>query len=202
MNKAVVVECIGTFVLSLVVILSLSGSYPVATPILAGVVLMIFVYTIGSISGSHINPGVTIGLLSLKKIRPMLAAQYVGAQLLGAVVAIAVAGIAGKTIIPIDPPGQFQSYFFEWLGMVLFAFGICAVVSDEKKSLVSGIVIGGSLFLGISLSVMGGGAGILNPAVALALRTMDPWYYAAEILGGVIGFQLYAALYHSHKKHV
>jgi glycerol uptake facilitator-like aquaporin len=191
MNRALIVEFIGTFFLSLVVILSLSGNYPVATPILAGFVLTLFVYTIGGISGCHINPGVTIGQLSLKKIRLGLAAQYIIVQLLGAVAAMAVAGMLSKTIVPMSPPAIFTSYFFECLGMVLFTFGVCSIVLDEKKTLVSGVVIGGSLFLGISLSILGGGAGILNPAVAVALRTLDPIVYVVEILGGIIGFQLY-----------
>lgn len=183
-------EFIGTFTLALTVLLSVSGVFPIPTPILAGVVLGLFVYTVGSISGCHINPGVTIGLLSLKKIETIDAAKYIGAQLLGAIAAIGVVIFVGIKVPTVPTPTP-TAYIFETLGMIIFTFGICAVVMDKTKSALAPIIIGGSLFLGISISVMGGGAGILNPAVAVALKTNQIGYYIAEIVGGIVGFQLY-----------
>ncbi len=183
-------EFIGTFTLALTVLLSVSGTFPIPTPIFAGVVLALFVYTVGSISGCHINPGVTIGLLSLKKIEIPDAIKYIAAQLLGALAAIGVVTFAG-IMVPTVPMPTPSAYIFETLGMILFTFGICAVVLDKTKSPLAPVIIGASLFLGISISVMGGGAGILNPAVAVALKTTHIGYYIADIIGGIVGFQLY-----------
>ena len=68
--KPFVAEFFGTFILSLVVMLSvMAGSqFPIATSFLAAITLGIFVYSIGHISGSHLNPAVTIALWSIKKI--------------------------------------------------------------------------------------------------------------------------------------
>src|SRR5437868_9441282 len=44
------------------------------------------VYSIGHISGCHINPAVTISLLATRKVDWSTAAAYIGAQLVGAVV--------------------------------------------------------------------------------------------------------------------
>jgi aquaporin Z len=51
-----------------------------------GLSLLAMVYTIGPISGCHINPAVTVGLLLSKKLDARYALGYVVAQVLGAVV--------------------------------------------------------------------------------------------------------------------
>jgi aquaporin Z len=73
-----------------------------------GLSLLAMVYTIGPISGCHVNPAVTLGVLIAKKISVKDALGYVVAQLIGAVIASAailliargastgyVAGVAG-----------------------------------------------------------------------------------------------------------
>src|SRR6266478_1654204 len=44
------------------------------------------VYSVGHISGCHINPAVTIALLATKKIDATTAAYYIVAQLVGAII--------------------------------------------------------------------------------------------------------------------
>ncbi len=191
MQNNLLVELFGTFILSLVVLLSTSSAtFFLPTPLLAGLVLLLFVYTIGGISGCHINPAVTIGLFSIKKITGSVALQYIFSQLLGAVLALILVGLVGVKI-GLVTGGSMQSYFFEMLGMTIFTFGIASVVFDSQKNLVSGLIVGGSLLLGICISSLGGGAGVLNPAVAAALKTTQIGYYLAEIIGSIIGFQLY-----------
>src|SRR5271156_3140252 len=54
-----------------------------------GLSLLAMVYTIGPISGCHINPAVTFGMLVSKKIGAKDAIGYVVAQIIGAVIASA-----------------------------------------------------------------------------------------------------------------
>jgi aquaporin Z len=54
-----------------------------------GIALLAMVYTIGPISGCHINPAVTFGMVLVRKISPGNAAFYVVAQILGAILASA-----------------------------------------------------------------------------------------------------------------
>ena len=54
-----------------------------------GLSLLAMVYTIGPISGCHINPAVTLGVLLAKRIGSRDAVMYVVAQIFGAIVASA-----------------------------------------------------------------------------------------------------------------
>ena len=193
MLKKLIAEFVGTFTLSLVVLLSVTGTFPLPLPLLAALVLMLFVYTIGTISGSHINPAVTIGLWSVKKIGFIEALGYIVAQVLGGAAALF---LATKTLAFGLPPIMTAPAFllFEFLGMIIFVMGIAAVVNKNVSAGAAGVVVGGSLLLGIAVSALGGAAGILNPAVGLALLVSGPGYYIAEITGSIVGFQLYGFL--------
>ena len=84
-TKALAAEFFGTFGLALGVLISVSNpAFPVPTPIIAGLTLGLFVYTIGPISGCHINPAVTIGLASIGQIEIPKAVTYIVAQFAGA----------------------------------------------------------------------------------------------------------------------
>lgn len=54
-----------------------------------GLALLVMVYAIGPVSGCHINPAVTLGLLLTGKTSPQRAVGYVIAQVVGAILAAA-----------------------------------------------------------------------------------------------------------------
>ncbi len=196
-TKKYIAEFVGSFGLSFVVLsaVSFTIALPVAVPVIAGLTLALFVYTIGSISGSHINPAVTLGLLSIKKIEAKEALAYIIAQFLGALLALTMAKVFMLTT-PEAMPQVFDGRVFmaEALGMFFFAFGIASVVYGKAKEQMSGIVVGGSLLLGVLIASFAGSAGILNPAVALALSALTFVYALAPVLGSVLGFKAYQYL--------
>ncbi len=193
MQNKLIAEAFGTFTLALVVLTSIQmGGAMVATPILAALVLGLFVYTIGSKSGSHINPAVTLGLWSIDKIKTNDAIAYIVAQVLGALVAFGVASTLMDSAPTLGMAPESMSVFIaELIGAVLFGFGIAAVVHGKVRDDMSGMVIGGSLLLGIMLAVGLGSSGILNPAVAVALGTLNLSYALGAIVGVVLGMNLY-----------
>ena len=91
-------------------------------------------------------------------------------------------------------PESLQIFLAELIGATILTFGIAAVVHGKVSSTLSGIVIGWSLLIGIILASALGSAGILNPAVALALGSLNLSYALGAIAGGVIGVQLYKRL--------
>lgn len=198
-NYKLIAEFIGTFTLSLVVLLSVSSpaDFPLATPLLAALTLGIFVYTIGAFSGCHINPAVTFGLLSIKRIKAPEALQYIATQIIAGFAALFLATGLGITI-PIISSTNLSPVIFELIGMTIFTFGIASIVHKMPHEAVTGVVIGGSLLLGISISALGGAAGILNPAVAIALKTTNLGYYLAQLIGAYLGFNLYQFLAAKH----
>jgi aquaporin Z len=92
MNRYVA-ELVGTFVL----VFASCGSAVLAgdkigylgVSLAFGLSLLAMVYAIGPISGCHINPAVTVGVLISKKMDAKYAAGYIVAQILGAIAASA-----------------------------------------------------------------------------------------------------------------
>src|SRR5579859_4443337 len=195
MNKYIA-ELFGTFTLVLVVTLSLSGKFPVPTPILAAFVLGTFVYTIGAISGAQINPAVTIGLWSIKKIATKEALAYIISQFAGAIVALFVAASVVGARPPHMPETTWIMGLGELIGTMLLTFGVASVVIGKTDKLISGVVVGSSLFIGIAAAGVMGSAGVLNPAVSLSVGLFNPFYLAGQIIGGILGFWFYNFLTH------
>src|SRR5579859_6625667 len=87
-------ELVGTFVLVFGGVGSavLAGTHIGFAGISAafGLSLLAMVYTIGPISGCHVNPAVTLGVFLARKINAKDAAAYMVAQVIGAVIASAV----------------------------------------------------------------------------------------------------------------
>jgi hypothetical protein len=57
-----------------------------------------------------------------------------------------------------------------------------------------GVVVGGSLLLGLSIASNVGSNGILNPAVAFALGSFNMSYVLGPIAGALVGFNLFKFL--------
>jgi len=84
--KKAIAEFIGTFALVTfgVGVAILTGNV-LTTAVAFGFVLLIMYYTIGKISGCHINPAVTIAMLINKSIKVVPAIIYIIVQILGAI---------------------------------------------------------------------------------------------------------------------
>lgn len=192
--KKYIAEALGTFALSLVVALSIVGMFPLSTPVLAAITLGLFVYSIGHLSGSHINPAVTLGAWSIGKIKTKEALAYIVSQFVGAFATLLVLSWIGVSSINLDIDNSGLILFAELIGTFFFTFGIASVVYGKTPKELSGIVVGGSLFLGIAFAVLMGSNGVLNPAVALSIGSFGLVYILGPILGSVLGMQAYKNL--------
>ena len=89
-SRPYVAEAIGTMILMLVgpgsAILAADAMGTIGVALAFGLVLLAMAYTIGHVSGCHINPAVTLSFWLAKKVDTKTALMYMVAQLIGAVV--------------------------------------------------------------------------------------------------------------------
>ncbi|KAI4502507.1 hypothetical protein M0802_002419 [Mischocyttarus mexicanus] len=94
--KAVLVECVATFLFVFVVsgaasstAVSGSGLSILATSIASGFVISAIYLIFGHVGGSHINPAVSLSFLLLRRISPLRSALYIAAQCGGGIAGFA-----------------------------------------------------------------------------------------------------------------
>ena len=91
MTHRIAAELIGTFILvffgvgSAIYGIDTIGRFGVAT--VFGLVLLAIAYALGPVSGAHVNPAVTLGVLLTKGIRAAEAGMFMAAQLVGGILA-------------------------------------------------------------------------------------------------------------------
>lgn len=193
----IVAEFLGTGILTLVV-LGVSKStigIPYFIAIAAGLVVAAMTLALGAVSGAHLNPAITIGLWSTRKVKTLPTVVYVAAQLLGAGAAyLLYTYFIGQHW---SNTGTFEGRILagEVVGAFIFALAWAAAAYQKLPLGQAAAVVGIGLTLGIIAAAAASG-GILNPAVALGTRSWV-WgtYVLGPILGGVIGFNLYALLF-------
>jgi glycerol uptake facilitator-like aquaporin len=198
-NKAglVFAEFFGTAVLASVA-LSVAQFFELTTAwyasVAVGVTLAAMVGVIGKVSGAHINPAITIGLWTLKKIPTPNAIVYIASQLLGGAVALAMFEYFTETEMA-QASAAFDNRVFlaELVGMVVFSMGVAAAVTQKLEGHQAAFTIGASLMLGVLVASLGSPA-FLNPAVALSADAWTRTFVLAPILGSVLGMNLYSLL--------
>lgn len=102
-----IAELVGTFVLVFggvgTAVLAGSEVGALGVAIAFGLALLAMVYVIGPVSGCHINPAVTLGLLLTRKISSRHAGGYIVAQVIGAIAAAALIWAIAR-----DVPGGYD----------------------------------------------------------------------------------------------
>ena len=164
--KKAAAEALGTFVLVFFACGTaiISGGDLVATALSFGLVIVAMAYTIGGISGCHINPAVSLAMLYSKKLTKKEFCYYVAAQFIGAIAGafllyfIIKMGFGGKGLpgyatnnVPFNADheayGYVAAFLFEIVLTFLFVFVILTVVSKPELSKKAGLIIGLTLTL-------------------------------------------------------
>ncbi len=176
-------EFLGTFALTFCVWLSVIFEMPfMTTAVLASITLGLFVYMVGGISGAHLNPAVSIGILSAGKLKTNDAVMYVVCQLAGAAVAMTLGRLLTGGVASVAADTTLVAGIAEALGAFFLTFAVMSVTLQKVPPAANGFVVGGSLLMGTYIAYHFSNA-ILNPAVALGISSFGP----IEILGPIVG---------------
>jgi glycerol uptake facilitator-like aquaporin len=189
-------EYIGTATLVMValVLTETTGvSYFIGTSL--AVTLAVLVLIFGSISGAHLNPALTFGMWTARRITTLRAISYIAMQLLAGLTAWQLYQYLTDKNIPAKAVSYSTSMWLaEAIGTFILAIGFTAALTKKLDAISSGVVIGGALFVGIMIAATASAA-YLNPAIAIGLRGWGTVYVLGPLVGGLVGVNLYSLLF-------
>lgn len=207
-------EFLGTFVFLFIglgsVVLASPGALGVAFAFGLGAMAMI--YAVGSISGGHFNPAVTLAMAVNGRFCWRSVLPYMIAQVLGGIAAAGllhvIGGGAGEAITNMAPNGfgehsaggygQDMAMIAEVAATAMFVMIVLGVSKSAKAANVGPMVVGLALaMLILVMSNVTGGS--LNPARSMGPAViMGGWawdqlwlFWVAPLLGAIVGAYLY-----------
>lgn len=229
-SKKFVAELIGTFGLVLfgcgaaavagaTTLGGLSGLGLLGIALAFGLSVVVFAYAIGGISGCHINPAVTIGVLVAGKIVAKDAVVYIVAQLIGALLgAFVLQQILGGQLAGFSPGewaygsngwgkgyqneyGTTAAFLTEAVLTFIFLFVILATTSKIGNSTMAGLAIGLTLVLIHLVAIPITGTSVnparsFGPALLAGGQALSQlWLFiVAPIVGAIIAAVVWRAL--------
>lgn len=200
--KKYIAEFLGTFALvfagtGAIVINDVAGGTVshVGVAITFGLIVMAMIYTFGDISGAHLNPAVTLGFVTARRMDGAEGLRYIVSQVVGA---IAASG-ALRLLFPTHPSlgntmpagSALQSFGLEFLLTALLMLVILSVsVGAKEKGITAGIAIGGVIALEAMFAGPICGAS-MNPARSLAPALVagnltSLWIYLLAPIAGAV----------------
>nr|AAL05942.1 early embryogenesis aquaglyceroporin [Pinus taeda] len=206
--RKVVAEFIGTFFLifvgcgSVVVDKISNGSIThLGVSLVWGMAAMIVIYSIGHISGAHLNPAVTLALAAVKRFPWVQVPGYIVAQVFGSISAgfllrfmFGEVAFMGATV----PSGsEMQSFALEIITTSLLVFVVSAVATDTKAvGELGGLAIGATIAMNVAISGPISGAS-MNPARTIGSavagnKYTSIWVYmVGPVIGALMGAMSY-----------
>ena len=202
--KKLIAEFFGTFALvfagtGAIVIDEVSGGAVshVGVALTFGLIVLAMIYTLGDISGAHLNPAVTLGFFAARRMPAVQVLPYVVSQCSGAIGASLLLRFLFPTNASLGstaPAGPaLQSFVLEVILTAILMFVILGVSTGaSEKGITAGIAIGAVIGLEALFAGPITGASI-NPARSLApalvsLKLTSLWIYLiAPVLGAGLG---------------
>lgn len=211
--KKYISEFVGTLVLVLIgcgTAVITSGNL-IVTPIAFGLVIVAMAYSIGNVSGCHINPAVSLAMLITKKMDIKDFIGYIISQLLGALAGAALLGYLLNSFENLGANGYgatgqlatnpINALIIETILTFIFITVILAVTSKKENSTVAGIVIGLTLTLIHIIGIPFTGTSV-NPARSLMPALLQKtsaipqvWVFVlAPLLGATLAALFYETI--------
>lgn len=169
-----------------------------------GLVVMAMIYTVGDVSGAHLNPAVSLGFWASGRLPASRLPQYLISQIIGALSASALLKLLYPTHATLGatlPAGQpWQSFLLEVVLTGILMVVVLTVSSGPKeRGLTAGLVVGAVIALEAMFAGPECGAS-MNPVRSLGPALLSGhgehlWIYlTAPILGAFGGVGLHRGL--------
>jgi aquaporin Z len=160
-----------------------------------GLVVLAMIYALGDVSGAHLNPAVTLGFFTARRLPGRWVLPYILSQCLGAFLAsglLRLLFLDHPNLGATRPSGlDGQSFVFEVVLTLVLMFVILSISTGAKeKGLMAGVAVGAVIALAALFAGPISGAS-MNPARSLAPAVMSGdleslWIYLlAPILGAI-----------------
>lgn len=210
--RTLVAEAFGTFCLvfagtGAVVVNDAHGGVVthVGVALTFGLVVLAMIYTLGDVSGCHLNPAVTLGFCAARRFALSRVPPYILAQVAGAVLgslALRAMFPAHSTLGATLPAGTaVQSWAMEFVLTLMLMVVILSVSTGAKeKGVLAGVAVGAVIALEAMFAGPVSGAS-MNPARSLAPavvagRLDHLWVYlTAPVIGAVAGVLLCSVIH-------
>ncbi len=193
---ALVAEFLGTGILTFVV-LTVSRSQigiPYFVAIAAGIAVLMLGLTLQR--DVQLNPALTIGLWTARRMPTIKAILFIAVQLLGGLAAYSLFKYFSRGTVQALPTA-FDSRILvaEAFGAFVLAFVAAGALYQRLHFVVRASVVSGGYILGVMIA-SAAAAGFVNPAVALGANAWA-WttYVLGPVLGAIIGVNLYGLLF-------
>ena len=206
-NRKLLAEFIGTFALvffgcgAAAVDAQFGGLGGVGVALVFGLIIMVMIYAVGHISGAHFNPAVTVSFLYLKKMDAKNCIPYILAQCSAACLAawclkLGFGEYFSATITRVNVPLA-QAFGVEVAITFVLMFVISALATDSRAAQnLNGVAIGGTVAAAAMFAGPLTGAS-MNPARSLGPALLSGefhalgLYFAAPVLGALLGAKTY-----------
>ena len=176
----------------------------IGTALAFGLVIVAMAYSIGNVSGCHINPAVSIAMLASGKIGLKDFCGYIIAQFAGGIAGAALLNLIVKDtnklgMNALDNGDALVSFVIEVILTFVFVIAILGVTSRESNGNVAGLVIGGALVLVHLLGISFTGTSV-NPARSFGPALIGGnlngiWVFLlAPLVGGILAAIVYKFL--------
>lgn len=167
----------------------------VGVALVFGLVVMAMIYSIGNISGAHMNPAVTLGFLVSGRLEKCEAFPFIASQIFGALAASLLLSFifpSHDTLgITVPSSSVSQAFVLECFLSFLLMFVILNVSTGAKeKGIMAGVAVGSTIALGALFAGPITGAS-MNPARSLAPALISGhlesvWVYLTATIVGAL----------------
>ena len=217
--KSYLAELLGTFILvfvgtgSVVTALFIGEGLTVQGILLIaltfGLTLTVIIYSLGHVSGAHVNPAVTIAVSLAGKLKARHVIPYIAMQLLGAIIAsffiLVMVGITpygiGQNVTGVF--GIKSALLAETILTMLFVLVILKTANNNHGALAIGFFLVVSHLFAIPVSGSSlNPARSFGPAVVIGGQALNQlWIYIiAPIFGAILGAVIYLLIFDTEKR--